>query len=336
MPIDRHISRRERTGPQRLCLIGRHKNASPSPLRDFSLVCVLGLCLLVPATTGCSSVAGNSLALPWAERETHAPKQTASSDPRVFPSRYTFAAGQLIIHADVPLEPYQPLFDGLKTLRADISRLFVLSSSNKLIDVYLFETQNRFENFVRSNHPELPNRRAFFVENKAGRAIYVQVSDRMETDLRHEATHAYLHMFLPDVPLWLDEGLAKYFESPANQHGLNPSMLVRCRERLRSENWQPNLRRLEEFPPTYSMTLDDYAEAWAWVYFLMESEPKYQDLLKTHIKRLVRGCATPREETSRSPEPERDKLSLSMQLAREENNIESVLKTYISSLPAVQ
>ena len=31
-------------------------------------------------------------------------------------------------------------------------------------------------------------------------------------DLRHECTHALLHAVLPAVPLWLDEGLAKYFE----------------------------------------------------------------------------------------------------------------------------
>ena len=40
-------------------------------------------------------------------------------------------------------------------------------------------------------------------------------------DLRHEMTHAYLHAVVPNVPLWLDEGLAKYFELPRQQHGLN-------------------------------------------------------------------------------------------------------------------
>ncbi|GIT30210.1 MAG: hypothetical protein Ct9H300mP1_22560 [Planctomycetaceae bacterium] len=31
-------------------------------------------------------------------------------------------------------------------------------------------------------------------------------------DLRHEFTHGVLHSSLKRVPLWLDEGLAEYFE----------------------------------------------------------------------------------------------------------------------------
>ena len=38
-------------------------------------------------------------------------------------------------------------------------------------------------------------------------------SSEMETDLRHETTHAVLHSLLPMVPLWLDEGFAEYFEA---------------------------------------------------------------------------------------------------------------------------
>ena len=36
----------------------------------------------------------------------------------------------------------------------------------------------------------------------------------LAVDLRHETTHAVLHGLLPMVPLWLDEGLAEYFEAP--------------------------------------------------------------------------------------------------------------------------
>ena len=42
--------------------------------------------------------------------------------------------------------------------------------------------------------------------------MFAQVGPDFEIDLRHEATHALLHGSLPMVPLWLDEGLAKYFE----------------------------------------------------------------------------------------------------------------------------
>ena len=53
---------------------------------------------------------------------------------------------------------------------------------------------------------------------------------RVRTDLRHELTHALLHGVLQDVPLWLDEGLAVYFELPPANEGVNPHHLeVLCR-----------------------------------------------------------------------------------------------------------
>ena len=33
--------------------------------------------------------------------------------------------------------------------------------------------------------------------------------------------HGYLHSAFPSIPLWLDEGLAEYFETPRGDAGLN-------------------------------------------------------------------------------------------------------------------
>ena len=42
------------------------------------------------------------------------------------------------------------------------------------------------------------------------------------------------------------------------------------------------------------MTQDDYAEAWAWVHFLMESRPECHELLRTYFSELRRdGAAQP-------------------------------------------
>ncbi len=42
------------------------------------------------------------------------------------------------------------------------------------------------------------------------------------------------------------------------------------------------------------MTQDDYAEAWAWVHFLMESRPECLELLRGYLAELRRdGAATP-------------------------------------------
>jgi hypothetical protein len=161
-----------------------------------------------------------------------------------------------------------------------------LSGLNETIDVYLFESQERFEGFVRLHHPEFPNRRAFFLETDSRLVVYAQWSDRVGADLRHEVAHGYLHSAISNIPLWLDEGLAKYYEVPREQRGVNQQLLDRLLVKIKQEQWQPDLRRLENFSPSKDMTLDDYAEAWAWVHFLLESRPASADLLREYLADL--------------------------------------------------
>ena len=47
--------------------------------------------------------------------------------------------------------------------------------------------------------------------------VFAYEGDEFEVDLRHECTHALLNAALPVTPLWLDEGLAEYFEVEAGQ-----------------------------------------------------------------------------------------------------------------------
>ena len=109
-------------------------------------------------------------------------------------------------------------------------------------------------------------------------AIYAQEGDRLAEDLRHEMTHAYLHSALANIPpLWLDEGLAKYFEVPPGRHGLNRQYVRQIAEAMQKGAWHPNLRRLEQLDPAGDMSQEDYVESWAWIHYLLESQPPQAD-----------------------------------------------------------
>lgn len=210
------------------------------------------------------------------------------------PERNTLVRDQLVIHGDFPLSAHHRLFDELTSQRADLCRRLTLPCSDEPIHIYLFETQERFQGFMRLRHPDFPDRRAFFVESDVKLSIYAQWGDRMADDLRHEVTHGYLHAVVPDVPLWMDEGLAKFFEVPRSQRGLNRTLFDRLLVRIETEHWQPNLPRLEQFASDYNMTQDDYVEAWIWIHFLMESRPEHLELLRSYLGDLRRdGRATP-------------------------------------------
>ena len=207
------------------------------------------------------------------------------------PDRNILVRDQLVIHGDFPLAAHHRLFEELTSQRADLCRRLALPCSDEPIHVYLFESPERFDGFIKLHYPQFPDRRAFFVETDAKLSVYAQWGDRMAEDLRHEVTHGYLHSVVPNVPLWLDEGIAKFYEVPRGQRGLNRPLLDRLVEQIEREHWQPNLRRLEQFPADYNMTQDDYAEAWAWVHWMMESRPEYLEALRSYLADLRRDGA---------------------------------------------
>jgi hypothetical protein len=215
--------------------------------------------------------------------------------PRLaLPSRNVAARDQLTIHSDFPLPGNSDLLDDLVLLRSDINGQLGLPVSGEPIHVYLFDNEEHFRSFMRLHHPDFPSRRAFFLETKSRMEVYAQGGGRMAEDLRHEVTHGYLHSAAPNLPLWLDEGLAKYYEAPRGRRGLNRPLVEWFENRPPSKPWKMDLPRLEKIQPDEEMTLQDYAEAWAWVHFLLEDRPEYREILRRYLADLRRdGAAEP-------------------------------------------
>jgi hypothetical protein len=112
----------------------------------------------------------------------------------------------------------------------------------------------------------------------------------------HEATHqiafnAGLHQRLADIPLWLSEGLAMFFETPdlSSSKGwrtigaINRPRLVRFRQYLKNrpaDSLTTLIADDKRFRDT-ATALDAYAEAWSLNYFLINRYPKqYAEYLK--------------------------------------------------------
>ncbi len=234
------------------------------------------------------------------------------------PARYSLVRDQLVIHSDFPLATNHRLVTELTAVRNDLGQRLGIPFSDEPIQVYLFENEEEFRGFVRLYHPELPNRRAFFLETDTRLQIYAQWGDRVGEDLRHEVTHGYLHATVPNLPLWLDEGIAEYYEVPRGSRGLNRTNLECLAAALEHRRRQPDLARLETFEPSREMTQEDYAEAWAWVYFLLETRREHRGILREYLEDLRRfGSAEPLSGRLRQavPEPDRALAALVQSLA---------------------
>lgn len=216
------------------------------------------------------------------------------------PSVHRLVRDQLIVYSDFPLPSRHRLLEELTALRVDLAELLWLPVSNEPIHVYVFQTAQQFETAMHLRHPSFPQRRAFFVETDTRLEVYAQWGDRVGEDLRHEVTHGYLHSVVPSIPLWLDEGLAEYCEVPRSLQGLNQEHVETLVKQIEAGPWRPNLERLEALRPETDMTQLDYAEAWAWVHYLVARHPSGRDLLAGHVGDLRRhGRARPLSSTLR-------------------------------------
>jgi len=195
---------------------------------------------------------------------------------------------QFVFYSDQPIKATAPLFAELGQLRDQIFRDLQLPPSNTVVQVYLFDDQERYERYMRYRYPELPKRRAFFVAHPGSPGgprellVFTYWGDHLRQDLRHELTHALLNSVLKEVPLWLDEGLAEYYELPPDRDGVNALHV----DAFRRGEVAPDLATLERLDQVPQMGRAQYQEAWAWVHLMLRGSPAGRQVLLTHLQQL--------------------------------------------------
>ena len=195
---------------------------------------------------------------------------------------------QFVFYSDVPLKATSPLFAELSQLRDQIVRDLHLPPSDALVQVYLFDDQQKYERYMRFRYPELPKRRAFFVAHPGmpggprDLLVFTYWGDHLRQDLRHELTHALLNSVLKDVPLWLDEGLAEYYELPPDRDGVNALHI----DAFRRGEFVPNLAALERLDQVAQMGRAQYQEAWGWVHLMLRGGDASRAVLLAHLQKL--------------------------------------------------
>jgi hypothetical protein len=248
----------------------------------------LGAAVLV-CTAGCHSFSLNLLSREKAE--TRSERETAAAGPPA-PGKYNFRIAPYVFLCDFDVNRDLPLFHDLANLRAEVTRELQLPVGTQPVQVYLFESKERYEAYMKANYKDLPSRRAFFVAQPRALGgaeellVYTWWGPRIEQDLRHELTHALLHGAIRNVPLWLDEGLAEYFELPPAQKGLNPAHVLHLCGDPGSGGYQPDLDRLEKMNQVHQMNRPEYREAWAWVHLMLHSGPEARGVLTTYLQYL--------------------------------------------------
>lgn len=203
------------------------------------------------------------------------------------PAKHSIESEQLLVVSDFKLPKDHPLILDLMKLREDVSETLELPLGSKQVMVYLFSNELEYNQYLQHMFPNYPPRRAYFIQTPGkSLAVYTWWGEKIQEDLRHEFTHGLLHASLQTVPLWLDEGLAEYFEVAGSESGQINVEHAHTLAKSLQNGWRPDMERLERLEKVEQMQRADYREAWAWVHYMLHGSPETRDVLLAYLQDL--------------------------------------------------
>jgi hypothetical protein len=203
-----------------------------------------------------------------------APPARAAAEPAWIDQR---RLGPFICRSTFPLDDALLADADLASLELELRRVLALRPCEGQVEVLLVSDAQQHRRLIAERHPDAPYRRALYYQSpkrqsakgQAQRAvIYAYRHAELAIDLRHECTHALLHGDLPMVPLWLDEGLAEYFEPRPADRARGPDHLDAVVAEVHQGRVMP-LQTLESKHDLAEMSAADYRYSWAWTHFLL-------------------------------------------------------------------
>ena len=196
--------------------------------------------------------------------------------------------GPFLCHADFSLEGQKKLLAEIESLQQDVAAILGTQQPRENIHLFLFEKQGTYEAYLKRYFPRVPARRALYIKGRGPGMVFAHQGTDFEIDVRHESTHALLHASFETVPLWLDEGIAEYFEVPQNKRASENPHLATIRALLR-QGTSPRLEALEGISDLKDMGRDEYRDAWAWVHFMLHGPREAHDELTRYLDELHSG-----------------------------------------------
>ena len=191
---------------------------------------------------------------------------TASRGREAWVDRRSYGPFQCV--SAFPLASLDGFFVELSRLESEVQRTLGLPPANRTVEIFLLADQRSHREYLRQLYPRVPYRRALFVQRGGQGAVYAYQHPELPIDLRHECTHALLHANLSMMPLWLDEGLAEYFEMPESQRTFDHPHLSTLRWNLRFGMLR-SVESLETEQELAGMEGVEYRYSWAWVHFML-------------------------------------------------------------------
>jgi hypothetical protein len=213
-----------------------------------------------------------------------------SSDKPPSPWRCEFEVGRFRIFSSVDESVVRPCVETLPELIAEIHETLQIELPHSEVRMVVLRDRREYDEYISLHFPQLPRRRALFVQHRGPGLIMTYVHDDWLTDVRHESTHALLHHARTKLPSWLDEGLAEFFELKTNNRSRHREHSKALELQLRYGQ-VPSIEQLEQWHITESLEAIQYREAWSTVAFLLLSSRDTRMALQQYVMDLQSGAA---------------------------------------------
>jgi tetratricopeptide (TPR) repeat protein len=164
--------------------------------------------------------------------------------------------------------------------------------------VYLFSGQAGYERYLSEGLDMRVESTAGIYHLGLRQLLIWNLPDRtaMFETVRHEGLHQYLHRWIAEPPVWLNEGLAEFYENaqfhrpPSQEIQLHPGHL----ETLQTQrNTLPSLETFVRLEPAgfYPNAQLHYAQAWAFVHMLLTTTPERRKLFDALLDAGAEGAS---------------------------------------------
>jgi len=199
--------------------------------------------------------------------------------------------GRFHIHSDFVLPDHEPLIGELRNISGEVSQMLAIPADDQPIHVVLFANAKEYTRYIKCYFPTVPDRRALYIQHRGPGMLFAHWHNDVKVDIRHEVVHGLLNSQSSPLPLWLDEGLAEYFEViEQNRMYSNPhlSQVFNCTQL----DYVPALEDLERLTTIEQLGADQYRDSWAWVHFLLHRRAETRQLLVQHLTQIRTASST--------------------------------------------
>ncbi|MDH3590917.1 MAG: DUF1570 domain-containing protein, partial [Planctomycetota bacterium] len=161
----------------------------------------------------------------------------------------------------------------------------VADRDKRRFPVYLFRGRGGFGDYCKDLFGVVPSRNSAGLYHLTLKQLLIwnlPEREQMLQTVRHEGFHQYLDRVMRNVPRWFNEGLAEYYETAGYRDGKWQSGGLRGSHLKIVRKHRIPLRQFLFLGPRAFMARaqQNYAQAWAFVYFLRHTTPARAELFK--------------------------------------------------------